>query len=142
MVATRKCRVCGEDKPIDQMATKHTAPGGKANICKPCDCTRLQRQYVADHDRIRSQRKVHYQEHREALIQVKLTRYRGEEYYARQEAYKARKRGTLVPTAACADCGISDGAIHGHHEDYSQPLSVEWLCPACHGKRHRKHVAA
>jgi hypothetical protein len=29
--------------------------------------------------------------------------------------------------------------LHGHHEDYSKPLAVHWLCPLCHRKRHAVH---
>ena len=32
-------------------------------------------------------------------------------------------------------------ALHGHHEDYSQPLEVVWLCAPCHGLRHRTGAA-
>lgn len=37
----------------------------------------------------------------------------------------------------CEDCGEKSAIIHGHHEDYSTPLSVNWLCPKCHKLRHR-----
>ena len=28
--------------------------------------------------------------------------------------------------------------LQRHHEDYSLPLDVEWMCASCHGKRHYK----
>lgn len=41
--------------------------------------------------------------------------------------------GTLVK-GPCEKCGRLD--TEGHHEDYSQPLVVVWLCPPCHRRRH------
>jgi hypothetical protein len=34
----------------------------------------------------------------------------------------------------CAVCGRQDG--QAHHEDYSRPLDVIWLCRPCHAKHH------
>ncbi len=46
-------------------------------------------------------------------------------------------RGKLVP-GPCADCG---GAWeHMHHEDYSKPREVTWLCKPCHGQRHDRET--
>jgi hypothetical protein len=47
--------------------------------------------------------------------------------------------GTMQKPAACQDCGKASGDLDGHHEDYSKPQDVVWVCPACHGKRHRKY---
>lgn len=37
----------------------------------------------------------------------------------------------------CETCGATQ-AIHGHHEDYSRPLEVRWLCRDHHAARHRE----
>lgn len=52
---------------------------------------------------------------------------------------EACRTGQLVRPDRCSSCGkMDEGAafgrtmIQGHHNDYSRPLDVEWLCPACH----------
>ena len=49
--------------------------------------------------------------------------------------------GELVRPKSCEICGESpppakDGRsqIHAHHEDYSRPLDVKWICAMCHRK--------
>lgn len=37
----------------------------------------------------------------------------------------------------CERCGFALG-VQAHHEDYSKPLEVVWLCTKCHGARHRE----
>lgn len=34
----------------------------------------------------------------------------------------------------CSKCGHENA--HAHHEDYSRPLDVTWLCALCHKARH------
>jgi hypothetical protein len=48
---------------------------------------------------------------------------------ARVAVAAARKRGDLVPEP-CILCGRTD--VDGHHEDYSKPLDVIWLCRRHH----------
>jgi len=60
---------------------------------------------------------------------------------AKQEAQNALKRGDLVKPRACQSCGRAEGRLHMHHPDYGFPLVVEFLCPMCHGARHRKALA-
>lgn len=60
-----------------------------------------------------------------------------EKSLAHGKVAKAKAKGLLIPTP-CEECGATE-RIQAHHEDYSKPLEVDWLCPACHGKRHRKY---
>lgn len=54
---------------------------------------------------------------------------------------KAIRRGKLVPKP-CEVCGANgkarDGrrAVHAHHDDYSKPLDVRWLCKKHHDEFH------
>lgn len=48
----------------------------------------------------------------------------------------ARKSGKLIRPKNCSECN-SKGKIHGHHDDYSKPLNVVWLCDYCHKQRHK-----
>lgn len=48
---------------------------------------------------------------------------------------EAIKSGVLT-RQPCQVCGEPDA--QGHHEDYSKPLSVWWLCSEHHGERHRE----
>lgn len=56
---------------------------------------------------------------------------------------KAIKRGLLIPQP-CECCGFAGvrkngtRAVHAHHDDYSKPLEVRWLCRPCHYELHAK----
>ena len=56
-------------------------------------------------------------------------------HLARVKAYDARTAGKIARTP-CADCGNEN--TQAHHDDYSQPLNVVWLCRACHLARHKQ----
>lgn len=54
---------------------------------------------------------------------------------ARNKTQTAIRSGRLVPMP-CEHCGAP--YKHAHHEDYSRPLDVIWLCASCHVKRHNQ----
>lgn len=56
---------------------------------------------------------------------------------AHNAASNAVRCGKLIPAKNCEDCGQMS-KLQKHHEDYSKPLDVDWLCTKCHGIRHRK----
>jgi len=48
----------------------------------------------------------------------------------------AVKLGILSKPKECSKCGQMK-RIEGHHEDYSKPLEVIWLCNPCHQALHK-----
>ena len=58
---------------------------------------------------------------------------------ARNKVRRALSSGVLVRPKECSRCG-SLLRLQAHHEDYSKPLEVEWLCVPCHKKEHSKHA--
>ena len=48
----------------------------------------------------------------------------------------AMKCGYLV-RENCEACGSAN--THAHHDDYSKPLDVRWLCSLCHKKWHKEN---
>ena len=68
----------------------------------------------------------------------------GPEKLAAKMAVLSAVRGGRLVRLPCETCGTSpvaaDGRslVHAHHEDYSQPLAVRWLCVKCHFDEHHE----
>ena len=58
-----------------------------------------------------------------------------EKWAARGKVRKAVKAGTLT-RLPCEVCGDPD--TQGHHDDYTKPLDVRWLCSTHHAEHHRR----
>ncbi len=54
---------------------------------------------------------------------------------ANDAVQRALKKGVLV-RERCEKCGASPA--QAHHDDYSKPLDVRWLCPLDHCQYHRE----
>lgn len=61
-----------------------------------------------------------------------------EKIRAQSKVRKAIKSGKIIKPLNCEVCGLSK-ALQGHHEDYSKPLQVIWMCAKCHIYHHHKH---
>ena len=107
--------------------------------------------YYRHAEKRRAYSAAYYQEHREEILtgySVGGTRpprkVTPEKRRAQNLLNQAIARGEIEPQS-CEGCRkvayeTRDGrrGIHAHHDDYSKPFEVRWLCYACHGKEHRK----
>lgn len=60
-----------------------------------------------------------------------------EKYSAHQKVKKAIQSGRLIRPENCEVCK-NEGKIEAHHEDYSKPLEVIWMCQYCHLYHHQR----
>lgn len=123
----KKCRVCKTEKESIQFHKRADTRDGLHSICKSCkyeyDLPRKNRK-SKDRGLVRIANKRWKRSNREKII-------------AHKRVARAVASGRLDKTP-CAVCGNT--SVHGHHDDYSKPLSVDWLCPLHHVQRH-KHPA-
>lgn len=58
---------------------------------------------------------------------------------ARNDLWTAIWQGRVTPAERCEKCNgrpVFLDKIQAHHDDYSKPLDVRWLCRSCHIKHH------
>ena len=161
LLALKRCRDCGEDKERSEFSTRLAAADGLLGSCKACRKT-----YMAAYRAANIERKQAYQAeyrtiNRDRILQqeaayrqlpsskaaqlVTKKKYKAknkEKVSAHAKVHYAIKTGVLVRPGKCSRCPVTRG-IEGHHEDYSKPLEVDWLCNDCHEARHQeiKHAA-
>ncbi len=130
-----------------RIMAKRTCECGECAKCKHREYMNAWYRLPGSAERVRAWAKRYRQANLEQVHAYDNIRAR----YRDPEKDKARrvinhlvKQGRLQRPGVCEVCGSdpgygSDGRslIQAHHEDYSQPLDVEWLCISCHGKRHR-----
>ena len=56
---------------------------------------------------------------------------------SRRMVYQAIRSGRITKPDHCEHCGLivareKPHELQAHHEDYSRPLEVQWLCYSCH----------
>ena len=59
------------------------------------------------------------------------------EFNAHRKVNYAIRTGELIKPEKCEMCGEVK-RLCGHHEDYSKPLDVKWLCYSCHKIIHKE----
>jgi hypothetical protein len=50
--------------------------------------------------------------------------------------HRAIEKGLLIKGTKCQRCGMDNCVICAHHQDYSKPLDVDWVCHKCHSIIH------
>lgn len=114
----RECTVCGIYKTIENFYKS------EVTACIPCKRERAKR-YRTSEKGLKSAREYARTRYRKHRIQ----------HLARSTAKYAVKSGKIIKPKLCSSCG-EKRKLDAHHEDYSKPLDVIWLCDVCHKHQH------
>jgi hypothetical protein len=133
----KTCRACGVEKPLDEFYADRRADDGKRSECKACNLLRKQI-WEADNRAVVNARKQRWRARHGAVSIAHQKKWRRENLEKVAAQRKLRKQvgyGNIIRSDACENCG-AEGKPHGHHDDYSKPLEVRWLCAKCHKDAH------
>lgn len=145
----RTCKACGDVKPLGDfpvyVAGKYK---GRRHTCRTCTNAKMlpiikkhQAHYYhknenGHRDKARARANQAYKlDPRATAERNKLYAERHPDRAAAKAAVAAAVRSGTLKRAPCEVCGNKPS--HGHHDDYSRPLDVMWLCRTHHGERHR-----
>jgi hypothetical protein len=128
-------------KPDSYFEKKKRTLLGITKKKKKCHCLESVRtrnkENARDKNREYARKSVQLNPEKHREIWRKRKRKNDEKEKAREILNKAVKAGLIVKPTICSECK-KNKRLTAHHNNYDEPLLVEWLCYECHGKRHRK----
>lgn len=150
----KRCRRCGEGKDPSEFGSNRKMADGLSIYCRICarviqqgwrsknleksrhlarESKRREREVKGD-EYVNARGRDWYARNRERQIVYKKTIASVEKQQAHSLITRHIKAGNIVRPDHCSQCGVACYP-DGHHNDYSKPLEVEWLCKKCHRSR-------
>ena len=137
----KPCFICKEILPLTSFYKHSEMSGGRLNKCKECTKKDVRENYRKNIDHYKDYEKERFKTpKRKKFILAQQKKYRA----LNPDKYKARNavnnaiRDKRLKRMPCSVCG--DTKSEAHHEDYSEPLDVNWLCFKHHRELHGQEV--
>jgi len=144
------CSKCGEEKEYREFYKIVRGVGGVRGECKKC-CNKKSNKYHKENReidlvRMKNYRESHKEERKEYCknnaekLRANHSKWRKSNPNKKQAQGFARTalfNGKIKKQEFCSKCG-SDYLVQMHHEDYTKPLDVVFLCKYCHMQRHQE----
>ena len=143
----KHCSRCGLDKPLQDFNKNKAQRSGFQRFCRECQravkhvyLSKFESRLLEWHTR----RRWYYERGGKEIVRRNVKAFlKRSGYSAWHDPLKARawnitkneiRQGRLV-RQPCEQCGNSE-KIHAHHDDYTKPLEIRWLCAPCHHRHH------
>jgi ribosomal protein S27AE len=143
----KTCFKCHETKPLAEFYAHPRMADGHLNKCKTCTKADSSRRYNAkitdpvwklqerDRQRLKERKRrargVHIRPSAQCRKNWQLRNLH--KMKAVHAVGRAVRAGQLT-RKPCEQCG--NPRVQAHHDDYSKPLQVRWLCVPCHAAHH------
>lgn len=139
----KRCRQCGEFKPLTDFHRYRQSADGRQSRCKVCHteanraskARRWEREGFTQNaviNRVRNRQRRAADPAKAVAEATEWAQRNPEKKRAARAVYRALKRGDLVRPDTCERCQKKRTPIYGHHPDYAKRLEVQWLCASCH----------
>jgi hypothetical protein len=129
MKKSTKCRKCKEP-----LTPENHSPAMKG-ICRRCHNLKGAKWRKRNPERTRELDRFWHAEHRAVGSPFRQEELRRHRCHCRVN--HALKKGWLKRPAHCEVFGCKVRRVVAHHDDYSKPLAVRWLCRGHHAEHHR-----
>jgi hypothetical protein len=128
------CRICKETKSIRDFYKNTKASDGYEGRCKLCARANIAAARAANIEHYRAfDRARSVEPKRRAASYARGRTYRTRQQPLKYAAYvavsNAVRDGRLI-RKPCEQCSTPKAGAH--HDDYTKPLDVRWLCKLCH----------
>ena len=135
-MAGKKCFKCGERKPLTAFYAHPNMLDKHLNKCKECTKTDVRGNREKNIEHFRAYDRSRGNRHKKGYAAKYRKKY-PVKYKAVNMISNAIRANKLFKEP-CELCGCTEN-IHAHHDDYSKPLNIRWLCAAHHRQWHVKN---
>lgn len=147
----KTCFICGKKKALEEFYPHKKMRDGRLNKCKECTKSQEEARRIEnmknpewvlqemDRQREKERRRREQGKVRKETLEesrVRLLRYRGGDAVRKKAHHitSAAIRDGKLKKKPCEVCGHP--LVQAHHDDYSKPLEVRWLCVQHHNEHH------
>ncbi len=122
---SKLCPNCNRLLSLFNFASDNSKSDGRTSFCKEC----------------RNKYKKHYRstdEGKQATKRFQFVRsiLQPEKDEAKNKVANALASGSIHKPTSCEICNKETANLQAHHQDYSKPLDVNWVCKDCHAFVH------
>jgi hypothetical protein len=131
----KACFKCGAEKPLSEFYKHKMMADGHVNKCKECNKSDVAKHRVDNIDKIRGYDRG--RGNRQPKEYLKQWRSDNPVKYKAHCMVNNQVRAGNLHRQDCEVCGDCNSVAH--HDDYSKPLNVRWMCQAHHKQWHAEN---